>query len=168
MKYIFTLLLIAALIKPALAHKFSTAYMDVTQQAGQPTLLWKVAIHDLALAGLIQAPNSHKVSWQQVLDSEARLQGYITQRLTLISGNEPCQLKTAATDWLAQRLLQDMFLLLPIQTNCVDSADLQLSYQALFDSQHSHKLLLSWQLPPLKANAVLTAKSPQYPSHKAE
>lgn len=146
------------------AHKFSTAYMDVTEQQGQPVLLWKVALHDLAQAGLISAKDSHQVSWQQVLDSEPRLQDYIRQRLRFSSAAGHCDINTTAENWLAQRVQQDLFLVLPLEVRCDSIVRWQLSYSALFDSQHSHKLLLSWQLPPDKANAVLSATSPLYPA----
>lgn len=150
------------------AHKFSTAYMDVTQAQGQPVLVWKVALHDLAQAGLIQAKDNHQVSWQQVLDSEPQLQSYITERLRFSSAAGPCRLDTAAADWLAQPIQKDMFLLLPIRVSCDGAEQLQLKYQALFDSQHSHKLLVSWQVPPAKANAVLSAQHPRYPQTKTK
>jgi hypothetical protein len=146
------------------AHKFSTAYIDVTQQQGQPVLVWKVALHDLAQAGLVQAKDSHQVRWQQVLDSEPQLQDYIRQRLSFSSAAGACDINTAAADWLVQRVQQDMFLLLPLKVHCDSIERWQLSYNALFDSQHSHKLLLSWQLPADKANAVLSAASPLYPA----
>lgn len=147
----------------AQAHKFSTAYMDVTGQQGQPVLLWKVALHDLAQAGLISAKDSHQVRWQQVLDSEPGLQDYIRQRLRFSSAAGDCDINTTAENWLVQRVQQDLFLVLPLQVRCDSITRWQLSYTALFDSQHSHKLLLSWQLPPDKANAVLSATSPLYP-----
>lgn len=148
----------------AQAHKFSTAYMQVTEQQGQPVLVWKVALHDLAQAGLIQAKDSHQVSWQQVLDSEPQLQDYISQRLGFSSAAGACDINTAAENWLVQRVQLDMFLLLPLQVRCDSIERWQLSYNALFDSQHSHKLLLSWQLPPDKANAVLSPTSLLYPA----
>lgn len=170
MRYMLIISVIAAFIWPltAQAHKFSTAYMDVTQQHGQPLLLWKVALHDLAQAGLIQTKDNHQVSWQQVLDSESQLQGYISQRLSFSSAAGPCGISTTAADWLAQRAQQDTFLLLPLRVSCTGSGHWQLGYRALFDSQHSHKLLLSWQLPGAKANAVLTAQSPRYPHEKSK
>lgn len=166
MTYIFPLLAIIWMLcaSPVVAHKFSTAYMDVTKQQGQPVLLWKVALHDLAQAGLIQAKNNHQVSWQQVLDSEPQLQQYISERLRFNSAAGVCSMQTAAADWLVQRMQQDTFLLLPLQVRCDSNEGWQLSYKALFDSEHSHKLLLSWQLPPDKANAVLSAKSPFFPA----
>lgn len=170
MRYLQIISVMAAFIWPinAQAHKFSTAYMDVTQQDGQPALLWKVALHDLAQAGLIQANDNHQVSWQQVLDSELQLQRYIRQRLTFSSDAGNCDISTDANNWLAQRMQQDMFLLLPLRVSCVGTGQWQLSYTALFDSQHSHKLLLSWQLPGAKANAVLAAQSPLYPHVEAK
>jgi hypothetical protein len=54
-------------------------------------------------------------------------------------------------------------MLLPLTVRCDSITRWQLSYNALFDRQHSHKLLLSWQLPPDKANAVLSVTSPLYP-----
>ncbi|MBU2115886.1 MAG: hypothetical protein KKE94_19155 [Gammaproteobacteria bacterium] len=166
MKYFFSLLATVWMLcaSPVMAHKFSTAYMDVTEQQGQPVLLWKVALHDLAQAGLIQAKNNHQVSWQQVLDSEPQLQQYISERLRFSSAAGVCSIQTAAADWLVQRMQQDTFLLFPMKVRCGSNEGWQLSYKALFDSEHSHKVLLSWQLPPDKANAVLSAKSPFFPA----
>lgn len=166
MKYVFPMLVVALMLlaTPVIAHKFSTAYMDVTEQQGQPVLVWKVALHDLAQAGLIQAKNNHQVSWQQVLDSEEQLQAYIGQRLSFSSAVGVCSMQTTAADWLVQRVQQDMHLLLPLQVHCGSSNGWTLSYKALFDSEHSHKLLLSWQLPPDEVNAVLSAKKTVFPA----
>ena len=166
MKYVFCLSSMVWLLcaSPVMAHKFSTAYMDVTEQQGQPVLLWKVALHDLAQAGLIQAKNNHQVSWQQVLDSEPQLQQYISERLRFSSAVGVCSMQTAAADWLVKREQRDTYLILPLQVSCDSSEGWQLSYRALFDSEHSHKLLLSWKLSQDKVDSVLSAKKMVFPA----
>ena len=165
MKYVFCLSSMVWLLcaSPVMAHKFSTAYMDVTEQQGQPVLLWKVALHDLAQVGLIQAKNNHQVSWQQVLDSEPQLQAYISQRLSFSSAAGICSIQTIAADWLVKREQRDTYLILPLQVSCDSSEGWQLSYRALFDSEHSHKLLLSWKLSQDKVDSVLSAKKMVFP-----
>ncbi|WP_214000149.1 hypothetical protein [Arsukibacterium sp.] len=166
LKLVFCLLVTGLLAPAALAHKFSTAYMDVTEQAGQPVLLWKVALHDLAQAKLLVADNSHQVSWQQVMDSATTLNTYLISHIGFSSAGQPCQLKAVvASDWQLQRLQRDLYLLLPIAVDCANSDSWQLTYQALFTSEPSHKLLLSWQVPGAEANAVLAADSMKFPNN---
>ncbi|KKO49989.1 hypothetical protein VT06_03090 [Arsukibacterium sp. MJ3] len=148
----------------ALAHKFSTAYMDVKSLQGQPVMVWKVALHDLAQARLIASKDNHQVTWQQVLDSAPTLNAYLTEQITFSSDGKSCQITpAAAADWQLQRLQRDLYLLLPLSVSCNSSNNWQLTYQALFASEPSHKLLLSWQVPTASANAVLSAESIVFP-----
>lgn len=163
------IMLVAALLGLSLsqyvqAHKFSTAYMDVKAIDSQPVLLWKVALHDLAQARLINADNSHQVSWQQVTDSAPALTTYLNEHLIFSSAGKPCQMTPAlASNWQLQQLQRDLYLLLPIAVRCQSTDDWQLTYRALFTSEPSHKLLLSWQVPGEAANGVLAADSATFP-----
>ncbi|MBV2128009.1 hypothetical protein [Arsukibacterium indicum] len=146
------------------AHKFSTAYMDVKVVNSQPVLLWKVALHDLAQARLITADNSHQVSWQQVIDSAPALNTYLNEHLAFSSAGSPCLLEPApAGNWQLQQLQRDHYLVLAVTVNCDSATDWQVSYRALFASEPSHKLLLSWQVPGEAANGVLSADSDTFP-----
>lgn len=155
----------ATLVAPAaLAHKFSTAYMDVKVSNEQPVLLWKVALHDLAQARLIDADNSHQVSWQQVMDSAPVLNRYLSDNIRFNSAGVSCQITAAtATDWQLQQIQRDLYLVLPLAVSCASSSNWQLTYRALFASEPSHKLLLSWQVPGASANAVLAADAATFP-----
>jgi len=155
----------AALVaRPALAHKFSTAYMDVKVSNDQPMLLWKVALHDLAQARLIEAENSHQVSWQQVMDSAPVLNRYLRDNVRFNSAGTTCHITAAAAaDWQLQQIQRDLYLVLPLAVSCASSSSWQLTYRALFASEPSHKLLLSWQVPGASANAVLAANASTFP-----
>jgi hypothetical protein len=146
------------------AHKFSTAYMDVKAVNNQPVLLWKVALHDLAQARLITADNSHQVSWQQVIDSAPVLTTYLNEHMLFSSAGNPCHIAPDPTsNWQLQQLQRDLYLLLPITVQCDSTADWQLTYRALYASEPSHKLLLSWQVPGEAANSVLSADAATFP-----
>ncbi|MDX1676486.1 hypothetical protein [Arsukibacterium sp.] len=148
----------------ALAHKFSTAYMDVQVIDGQPALLWKVALHDLAKAKLIVAQNNHQVSWQQVMDSAPVLTDYLKHHLFFSSEAKQCDISPApASNWQLQKLQRDLYLLLPVRVRCDVLSNWQLTYRALFASEPSHKLLLSWQVPGESAKGVLAAESVTFP-----
>ena len=155
---------VASVAPAALAHKFSTAYMDVKLSNDQPILLWKVALHDLAQARLISAENSHQVSWQQVMDSAPVLNRYLTEQVAFKSAGTPCTITPAvAADWQLQQIKRDLYVVLPITVSCNSSSNWQLTYRALFASEPSHKLLLSWQVPATASNQVLTADADTYP-----
>ncbi len=166
MKKIMILAVLSCLLSPDVqAHKFSTAYMDVTVAQDQPKLLWKVALHDLAQAQLIVAQNSHQVSWQQVLESAPALNSYLAEHLNFRSEQQACEITPAATaEWQLQRLQRDLYLLLPIAVQCQSVKGWQLTYRALFKHEASHKLLLSWQVPGASSNAVLAANSDTFPA----
>ena len=159
--------LLAALLMPgsAIAHTFSTAYMEVSVFNGQPAVLWKVALHDLAKARLIPGEHDEQINWQQVMDSELALQRYVDQHLAFNSAEQPCRVTAlASNEWQLQRLQRDLYLLLPLKVDCAQPDNWQLSYLALSEYDASHKLLLSWQVPGEKATAVFSATAPYYPA----
>ena len=167
MRYTAIYPLLSALLMSAsaMAHTFSTAYLEVFVYQQQPAMLWKVALHDLARAGVLPGQNDEQISWQHVLDSEQILQRYLTQHLVFSSEQQSCHIKTlASSEWQLQQLQRDLYLLLPLQVYCPTQDKWQLHYQALFNVESSHKLLLSWQVPGQDANAVLSAASPYYPA----
>lgn len=165
MKNLIRGLLLASFLSqaPAYAHKFSTAYMEVSLHQSQPLLVWKVALHDLAQAGLVETDGSNALSWQQVLHSQHRLQQYIKQRIGFSSKAGSCELSSDPDSWQVQRMQHNMFLVLPLRVQCANTERWQLSYQALFDNKHNHKLLLSWQLASTQAEAVLSEQQATYP-----
>ena len=68
MRYTAIYPLLSALLMSAsaMAHTFSTAYLEVFVYQQQPAMLWKVALHDLARAGLLPGQNDEQISWQHV------------------------------------------------------------------------------------------------------
>ncbi|WP_148275716.1 hypothetical protein [Rheinheimera nanhaiensis] len=147
---------------PAHAHKFSTAYMDVMQQQDQPLLVWRVSLHDLTQAGALGSSHNAELSWQQVLNSETLLRSYINNRIHFTSAAGACRITTNTSDWRVKQQ-QQLFLVLPLQVYCGSLSGWQLSYQALFDNQHNHKLLLNWKIKPAAANLVLSPDKHFYP-----
>ncbi|MDX1391703.1 MAG: hypothetical protein R3241_04950, partial [Rheinheimera sp.] len=140
-------LLLVGFTNSAIAHKFSTAYLDVSARDGQPVIVWQVALHDLAQARLLQGAFGSAVSWQQVLDSEASLSRYIRARLSFTADATACTLAPQHSDhWQLQQIQGEFYLQLAVQAKCSSAHGWQLTYRALFDTEHSHKALLSWQL----------------------
>jgi hypothetical protein len=150
----------------ALAHKFSTAYLDVSEVGGQPLIVWQVALHDLAQAQLLPGTTSNTLRWQQVLDSEATLATYISARMMFTADAAPCQLTPQpANSWVLQQKQGDYYLQLAIQADCRTPHAWQLQYRALFDIEHSHKALVSWHVGNDRLNAVVDAKTAVYPAN---
>lgn len=154
------------MLPSAYAHKFSTAYLDVSEQAEQPVLLWKVALHDLASADLLGTTKA-QISWQQVTAAHEQLAQYVDSHIKIKSQDAACTLQLAAqANWQTQRIQQQTYVLLPIKATCHSKAAWSLSYNALFETGHSHKLLLSWNTQALKANAVLAENNTAFPQVK--
>lgn len=161
------LMLICLLLSPlSYAHKFSTAYLDVSEKTQQPFLLWKVSLHDLASANLLGALE-RQISWQQVTAAEQTLAIYIAHHILFYSNAVPCTLQLAsATSWQTQRVQQQTYVLFPVQVTCQTSEGWQLHYDALFETEHSHKLLLRWKTSYQQAQVVLSEQQPFFPSSK--
>lgn len=158
-------LLLAGFTNSAIAHKFSTAYLDVSARDGQPVIVWQVALHDLAQARLLQGASSSAVSWQQVVDSEASLSRYLQERLSFTADATACTLAPQHSDhWQLQQIQGEFYLQLAVQAKCSSAHGWQLTYRALFDTEHSHKALLSWQLANNTQRAVLDKHSPSFTS----
>jgi hypothetical protein len=157
--------LISVFAHNAEAHKFSTAYLDVSERGGQPLIVWQVALHDLAQANLLNGANGNAVSWQQVLDSETTLINYITAQIAFTADATPCTLAPQSSDnWLLQQIQGDFYLQLAVQADCASTQNWQLKYKALFDIEHSHKALLFWHLANDRRRAVLDASSALFPA----
>jgi hypothetical protein len=160
-------LLLAALsllyTENAQAHQFSTAYVDVSEHGGQPVIVWQVALHDLAQAKLLVGVSGHAVRWQQVLDSEAVLSAYVSARIRFSAQAAACNvIPERAANWLLQQRQGEFYLQLKIAVECSTNRDWQLHYQALFDTEHSHKALLQWQVADASQHAVLEKRAPSF------
>lgn len=152
------------IIPSAHAHKFSTAYLDVSEKAAQPNLIWKVSLHDLASADLLGL-TSTQIGWQQIMDSHESIARYIEANIVFKSQDDNCALQLATSkDWQTQRIQQQTYLLLPIYATCISNEGWHLSYTALFETGHSHKLLLNWNTTSLKANTVLSENHITFPA----
>ncbi|KRS22325.1 hypothetical protein AAY72_03915 [Alishewanella sp. WH16-1] len=152
------------LVPEARAHKFSTAYMEVKNQTSQPAMLWKVSLHDLAQAQLFNTQRQSDISWQQIQDSREQLQQYITTQVQFRDAEGACSMQlAAATQWRTQQIQQQLYLLLPLTAQCQSTQGWQLHYQALFETGHNHKLLLTWQTPTLNTQAVLSSSQAVFP-----
>lgn len=159
------LLLNLTWLPEANAHKFSTAYMEVSSESQQPRLIWKVSLHDLTQAKLFGSQTLTQISWQQVIAHKDELTLYIQKHIAFTDKLGPCSLAIADTsNWRTQQLQQQLYLLLPIDAICQSPEQWQLSYQALFETGHNHKLLLSWQASG-KTQAVLSKDKAIYPGY---
>lgn len=159
------LILNLASLPEAKAHKFSTAYMEVSAELRQPRLLWKVSLHDLAQAKLFGPQPLTQISWQQVITHKEELTLYIQKHIAFTDKLGSCSLAVADTsNWRTQQLQQQLYLLLPINATCQSPEQWQIGYQALFETGHNHKLLLSWQASD-KAQAVLSKDKAIYPEY---
>ncbi|MDP5137740.1 hypothetical protein ORJ04_17435 [Rheinheimera baltica] len=159
-------LLTALLANNVQAHKFSTAYLDVSERDGQPLIVWQVALHDLAQAKLLSTPDVNTVRWQQVLDSEAVLISYITMRMQFTADNIACTLTPQRADtWVLQQIQGEFYLQLAVEVQCATHQAWQLQYRALFDIEHSHKALLFWHTAADRRRVVLDSDTLIFPAN---
>ena len=149
---------------PVQAHKFSTAYLDVSEHDGQTIIVWQAALHDLAQARLLQSTSSSAVSWQQVLNSETTLSDYIRARFLFTADSAPCTLTPQpSANWSLQQHQGEFYLQVVLLADCATPLHRQLHYRALFDSEHSHKALLFWRLDNKRLRAVIDASATPFP-----
>lgn len=147
------------------AHQLSTAYMEVMQIDSQPYLRWKVAVHDLANAGLLGTTAAQtSTSWQQVSSRYDAISDYVNTHIAFKDEHASCDLSLDnPQEWALQNILGDIFLIMPIRAHCTSEIAWKLHYQALFSSAQNHKLLLSWHAFH-NSKATLSPRQQHYPT----
>ncbi|ROQ19898.1 HupE/UreJ protein [Marinimicrobium koreense] len=141
----YLLVLLGVLSFSAQAHQLSTAYLSGDLGAtGKVQLELQTRLYDLERAVGMDTNRDGELLWGEVLDNAATLETYLQDRINLRRGDRPCNLSFAGP-WKVDEHYGEAYLVTSLQAQCPLSGDLTLVYQAFFEQQPEHKLLVNFR-----------------------
>lgn len=141
----YLLVLLGVLSLSAQAHQLSTAYLSGDLDAtGKVQLELQTRLYDLERAVGMDTNRDGELLWGEILDNAATLETYLKDRINLRRGDRPCNLSFAGP-WKVDEHYGEAYLVTSLQAQCPLSGDLTLAYQAFFEQQPEHKLLVNFR-----------------------
>lgn len=140
MQVLFTLWLFCA---AAHAHQSSTAYF--TGALGDAGLIkgeWQVRLYDLERVMNIDADGNGTLLWGELITRKADVSQFLRSHLSVTRGGNPCSLRIEDL-WQVTEHFNEGYLVLSARAQCAIHGDLTFHYDAFFDQDSDHKLLLS-------------------------
>ncbi|UIP29110.1 HupE/UreJ family protein [Photobacterium sp. TLY01] len=158
-----TLVIIFALLVAAFsaqAHQLSTAYLTLAQD-NNATLSgnWQLQLSDLyplmADKGIVLDTNQDgKLSWRELESQQPAIQTQLLSQLAVEQGGRRCNL-TVTGNMMLESHANLPYLWLPLEINCLSATGLSLSYQAMFDINTGHKLIVNVAQPEQSINRIM-------------
>lgn len=139
------LVLLSVFSLSAQAHQLSTAYLSGELDAtGKVQLELQSRLYDLERAVGLDTNRDGELLWGEVLGNADDLEAYLKSRINLRRDDRPCNLSFTGP-WKVDEHYGEAYLMTPLQAQCPLSGDLTLTYQAFFDQQPEHKLLVNFR-----------------------
>ncbi len=146
-----------ALAGPASAHEGSTSYLRAVATKGAVAARFDVALVDVALALPLDADGDARLTWDEVWAERERIAAWFAQAIRFTRGGEGCAAEAGAP-WLTERLGLP-YLSADIAVHCADDGAFGLASDAFFDSDASHRVLVSLQSGGTEQVATLSPSS---------
>lgn len=140
MQVLFALLLLCT---AAQAHQSSTAYF--TGALGDAGLIegkWQVRLYDLERVMNIDADGNGTLLWGELLARKTDVSHYLRSHLSITRGGNACSLLIDDL-WQVTEHFNEGYLVLTARAQCAVHGDLSFHYDAFFDQDSDHKMLLS-------------------------
>lgn len=158
-----TLVILFALLATAFtahAHQLSTAYLTLEQDENA-TLSgnWQLQLSDLyalmADKGIVLDANQDgNLAWREITNQQAAIQAQLLSQLSFDQDGRRCDMVVTGNMMLESHANQP-YLWLPLEVNCSSAAGLNLSYQAMFDINTGHKLIVNIAQSEQSINRIL-------------
>lgn len=132
-------LALCGLSRTANAHRPSEAHVRLSVDGDRIALRVDIAIRDLDGAVGIDGDGDGAVTWREVLDASPRITEYVTARLDLTAGAQPCVLAPMPVGLV--ELSDGTYLAVPFTCTC-SAEELRLAYGLLFELDNQHRALV--------------------------
>ncbi len=161
MKRWLSLLLGAALLPAAWAHKPSDSYLSVkTDGSAVVEGRWDIALRDLDFAIGLDADGDGRITWGEVRTRHAEIARYATARLQLQADGQPCTVQVGAQ--LVDEHTDGAYTVLPLRWTCAAAPrQLGLDYTLFADLDPQHRGLLNLEVSGATRTAVLGPQAPR-------
>lgn len=141
---------------PAYSHQLSTAYasMEINSQ-GLFTGELQVRFYDLEQAVGVDNNGDGELLWGELQSNKAIVQQYFSERFQLRRGDFPCSL-AISEEWKIDTHYNESYLVVPMRAQCSLAGEIVFRYEAFFDEDSEHKLLLRLGSNTAESSRVLS------------
>lgn len=137
------LLMITLLPMAALGHQMSTAYFNANVgDTGLVAGALQIRLYDLEQTIGVDANTDGTLLWQELLNREDAVSEYLSRHLKLGRGGERCPVSLVQS-WQIDTHFNEPYLVLPVRAQCALEGELSLTYDAFFEADSAHKLLVN-------------------------
>jgi len=133
------MLAMAAIAGPALAHKASDAYLQLSRTDGVVHLRWDVSLRDLDAVLDLDQNGDQKLSWGEVRGRMDDIRAYALAHLRLQAGQ--CAISETQPPALESRV-DGTYLVLQLHSRCAAGEALRLDYSLFREVDPTHRGLL--------------------------
>ncbi len=154
------LALVIILLGPAqaLAHQLSTAYLSVHQDAELAmTGQWQIRWLDLHQAITLDEDQDGQLTWREVSQNKENILEYLYSTLVIGNDSTSCQMQINPELQTASHF-NEGYLAASFSASCAEHGPLTLSYNAIYEIDEEHKVLINISRQDESISAVLSAE----------
>jgi hypothetical protein len=160
LRYVVLSLVVLLAAVPALAHKPSDSYLQLTVQGAAIQGQWGIALRDLDYALGLDADGDGLITWGEVRARHDMLAAYALSRLAVHTENAACI--SRASEHLVEHHSDGTYAVLRFAVTCpAVPRVLDVRYRLLFDLDPSHRGLLHLQQHGRARTAVFSPEQPE-------
>lgn len=125
------------------AHQLSTSYLSGSfNDTGVFNGEWQVRLYDLEQSIGVDADGDGNLRWQELENRADAVTSYLQSHLKFSRANQNCTL-ALEPEWKIDTHFNEGYLLLPVRVQCPIKGEVAISYDAFFEVDSQHKLLVS-------------------------
>lgn len=144
----------------AQAHQLSTAYLQAgINTKGVIAGTVQLRLYDLDQSLALDSNNNGELTWGELQEHRDEVTAFVSEKLKFVRGENPCAL-AMEPEWKIDEHFGEGYLLLPLRAQCGLSGPLEIRYQAFFDRDSQHKLLVNFSSGNNHENRVISAGQP--------
>lgn len=148
------ILLSLAYAEPVRAHSGSAAFIELTADTHGGEGEWLLALRDLDAAVGIDLNRNGELTWGELRTQMPALDRFARAQIRTDVDGEACTV--ALRGGVPVQLDELVYLRWPLRIDCGGRAPTALRYDALFDRDSSHRVLLKWQVGDMSSLHVLS------------
>lgn len=156
-------LLLVCMAAPADAHKPSDSYLKITGSGpGDKTTLaaqWDISIKDLDFLLNLDADENGEITWGELKAQQSAITARALSRLSITADGEPVQLRPAQM-MVSEHSDGTYAVLMLTTTTPGDVAELEITYNLLFDADPTHRGLVFYENGDRTSSHILSPSSP--------
>lgn len=125
------------------SHQVTTGYLNLSKdEANNYAGYYKIALHDLQSYINFDSNKDNKISWQEIIDTEADVHTFIKSNIQLTQTARACLLSFPSQLMLNSNA-NHAYLHIPVRFDCSPDTGVILNYTAFFSYDLDHKAIVT-------------------------